>query len=111
MSQFVISPPLDKVSSLFTMATGQRFIEGVQWSHWLNPALDTMTWLRGYIRPCHQGVLNDTIAGKTPLTLLRQILRPHDYYIDAETGHWSLRHGKPTKQVAVREGKVIVWDS
>jgi hypothetical protein len=111
MSQFVIVPPLEKVAGIFTAATGQRLIEGVQWSQWVPMQTESMTWLRGYIRPCHQGVLNETIAGKTPLTLLRQILRPHDYYIDAETGHWSLRHGKPTKQVAVREGKVIVWDS
>jgi hypothetical protein len=111
MSQFVVIPPLEKVGSLFTASTGQRFIEGVQWGQWVSLHAEAITWLRGYIRPCHQGVLNETIAGRAPLSLLRQILRPHDYYIDAETGRWSLRHGKPTKQVAVREGKMIVWDS
>jgi hypothetical protein len=111
MSQFVVIPPLEKVADLFSSATGKQFIEGVQWGQWKSVYATAMTWLRGYIRPCHQGVLNDAIAGNPPLVLLRQILRPHDYYIDTEAGSWSLRHGKPVRQVVVREGKTINWSS
>jgi hypothetical protein len=111
MAQFVIIPPLEKVAVLFTAATGQRFSVGVSWKEWVSVPAESYTWLRGYIRPCHQSVLNETIAGKLPLVLLRQILRPHDYYIDAEAGSWTLRHGKPIRQVVVREGATINWSS
>ena len=90
MSQFVVTPPLTMITGLFTTATGRPLVAGVGWITWTQPATDDLEALRPYIRPCHQRILEDTIAGKIPLALMRQLLRPHGYRIDTEGKGWRL---------------------
>lgn len=112
MSQFVTLPPMDKVALLFLNATGCRLEVDASWKSWKTLSPESLGWLRPYIRPCHQTILNDTLSGEqaTPLALLRQLLRPHDYRIEAGTGFWTLRHGKPAKGVRVKQTPTtIIW--
>ena len=90
MAQFVIPPPLTKVSVIFTAATGRPLHAGVGWDAWISPPPTDLEAVRPYIRPCHQRLLNETLAGKSPLALLRQLLRPHGYRIDTEGKGWRL---------------------
>lgn len=90
MAQFVIPPPLTKVTAIFTAATGRPLQAGVGWAEWNTLPQDDLETVRPYIRPCHQRLLNETIAGKSPLALLRQLLRPHGYRIDTEGKGWRL---------------------
>lgn len=108
-AQFVQVPPLERVRQFFIFVTGQPFEPHVSWSIWKSPLQADLEWFRAYIRVCHQKILNDTVAGENPCKLLRQLLRPYDYYIDANAGVWSLRQGRPQK--GVREGaeKLIEW--
>jgi len=110
MSQFVTLPPMDKVALLFFNATGYRLEIDISWKSWKTLSPDSLAWLRPYIRPCHQTILNDTLSGEqpTPLALLRQILRPHDYRIEAGAGFWTLRHGKAAKGVRVKQTPTII---
>jgi hypothetical protein len=112
MSQFVTLPPLEKVALLFLNATGCRFEVDASWKSWKPLTIEKLAWLRPYIRPCHQKILNDTISGvhATPLALLRQLLRPYEYRIEAGNGGWVLRYGKPEKGVRIKQTpKKIVW--
>jgi hypothetical protein len=112
MSQFVTLPPMDKVALMFLNATGCRLEVDASWKSWKTLSADSLAWLRPYIRPCHQTILNDTLSGEqaTPLALLRQILRPYDYRIEAGAGCWMLRHGKPVKGVRVQaKPTIITW--
>lgn len=112
MSQFVTLPPMEKVALLFLNATGYRFEVDASWKSWKTLPAESLIWLRPYIRPCHQTILNHTLSGvqATPLALLRQLLRPYDYRIEAINGGWALRHGKPEKGVRIKQTpKKIVW--
>jgi hypothetical protein len=114
-AQFVAIPPLGRIKKLFQLCTGTPFIGDASWRSWpcVNP--DAFVWLFEYIRPSHQKLLRDTIAGeqKTPCSLLRQLLRPHDYRIEKTSSGWALHFGKQISSpilVGVKEGKTINWD-
>ena len=114
MAQFVVVPPLDRVGRLFCIVTGCRFAPEVSWTTWIPCDVSGMEWLREYIRPSHQKLLNDTLANIQPnaCSLLRQILRPHDYRIEKTSYGWTLKEGKSKsgpKLVAVKPGRRIVW--
>ena len=103
---------MEKVALLFLIATGCRLEVDVSWKSWKSLPADSLAWLRPYIRPCHQTILNKTLSGEhaTPLGLLRQLLRPHDYRIEAGTGYWTLRNGKTAKGVRVKQAPTtITW--
>ena len=115
MAQFVVVPPLDRIGRLFCIVTGCQFVSEVSWSSWKVCDVSDMLWLREYIRPSHQKLLNETIAGvqTTPCSLLRQILRPHEYRIEKTSYGWTLKEGKSkagSKLVAVKPGRRIVWN-
>jgi hypothetical protein len=110
MSQFVTLPPLEKIAQLFQAATGYCMENGMMWKSWNTLSVESLTWVRPYIRPCHQAILNETVGGAQPLALLRQLLRPYDYRIEAGNGGWTLRAGKPEKGVRVNTtAKRIDW--
>jgi len=115
MAQFVVVPPLDRVGKLFCIVTDCKFAPEVSWSLWKKCDVAEFEWLREYIRPSHQKLLNDTTMGvqTTPCSLLRQILRPHDYHIEKTSYGWSLKEGKSKagpKLVVVKPGRRIVWN-
>jgi hypothetical protein len=112
MSQFVTLPPMEKVALLLYNATGCRLEVDASWKSWKTLPADSLMWLRPYIRPCHQTILNDTISGDqvTPLALLRQLLRPYEYRIGAGTGYWNLQYGKRARGIRVKQmPTTIVW--
>lgn len=108
-AQFVQVPSLERIRQIFTFVTGQPFEPHVSWSKWNALSQADIEWVRAYIRPCHQKILNDTVGGENPCRLMRQLLRPYDYYIVVKAGNFSLRKGKEEK--GVREGgeKSIEW--
>lgn len=110
---FITTPPLDKVKEMFAAATGgAAFVNGASWRSWTSPKVGSLDWLYAYYRPCHVRFLTDTICGTytTPLVLLRQLLKTHNYFIDAvRAGEWRLRHGQPQKCVIVKEGVVVEY--
>jgi hypothetical protein len=116
MAQFVVLPPLDRIRVLFVKATGAKFIPEAAWHTWKPVTTEDIVWLREYIRPSHQKILNETIDGiqESPCSLLRQILRPHEYRIERESYGWTLKHGQrtvsPTK-LSVRTGTVVWGES
>ena len=69
MTQFVVIPPLTTITALFTTATGRPLVAGVGWSEWHQVAKDDLEAVRPYIRPCHQHILEDTIAVRYRLRL------------------------------------------
>jgi hypothetical protein len=109
-AQFIQTPPLERVKQFFILVTGQPFEPLVTWSTWAPIDPKQMQWMTVYIRPCHQKVLQDVISGTAPnpCALLRQLLRPYDYYVDASKGSWTLRLGKPQKGVRVEEKEEII---
>jgi hypothetical protein len=114
-AQFVAIPSLSRVSELFQLCTGTSFIVEALWRTWLPVKPEALLWLSEYIRPSHQKLLRETIAGeqKNPCSLLRQLLRPHDYRIEKTSSGWVLKFGKQTQSptlVGVKEGKMITWD-
>lgn len=103
---------MEKVALLFFQATGCRLEVDASWTSWKAMAPESYTWLRPYIRPCHQRVLNDTVAGlyPSPLSLIRQLLRPYEYRIEAGAGHWTVRSTSPEKGVRIKQKPTtIVW--
>lgn len=91
-AQFIVAPPLPKIIDLFVSATGCTFNVDVRWSRWISISNDVIEEFRKYIRPSHQNILNDCIEGKSenPASLLRQLLRPHDYTIRRVSKLWLL---------------------
>jgi hypothetical protein len=115
MAQFVVVPPLDRVSRLFCTVTACKFAPEVSWNTWSACDASCIEWLREYIRPSHQKLLNETISGeqRTQCSLLRQVLRPHDYRIEKTSYGWTLKQGKHAdgpKVVAVKPGRRIIWN-
>jgi len=113
MSQFVTLPPMEKVAWLFLHATGCRLEIDASWTSWNELTPESYVWLTPYIRPCHQTILHETMTGlhSTPISLLRQLLRPYDYRIESGLGYWTLRHGKPEKGVRIKKTPTrIVWN-
>jgi hypothetical protein len=91
-AQFIVVPPLTKIMDLFTKVTGRHFAPGVSWVVWEEYNKEDVERFRKYIRPSHQRILDDVISGtsENPCSLLRQLLRPHNYTIRRNTKGWSL---------------------
>ena len=114
-AQFVAIPPFSRIGELFQLCTGTPFVVDAIWRTWLPVKSEALSWILEYIRPSHQKLLRDTISGdqKNPCSLLRQLLRPHDYRIEKTSSGWVLKFGTPTLSptlVGIKEGKVINWD-
>lgn len=113
MAQFGLVPPLSRIQTLFEKVSGCRFIKEVVWKSWNLADTADYEWLYEYIRPSHQKLLNETIEGiqENPCSLMRQLLRPHDYRIEKTSYGWTLRDGRKStspSKVSVRTG-VMVW--
>jgi hypothetical protein len=91
-AQFIVVPPLTKIAELFTKATGKHFAAGVSWVFWETCSPENFERFRKYIRPSHQKILDEVVAGtaENPCSLLRQLLRPYKYTIRRGTRGWSL---------------------
>lgn len=65
--------------------------------------------LRPYVRPCHQQILDRTLSGGNPVSLLRQLLRPYLYRIETTPKGWRLID---LNQIGVAhvDGRIISWD-
>ena len=108
MAQFVVKPPLAVVGPLFSAATGHELKIGVSWDTFKIIPDDLLEAVRPYIRPCHQDVLDRTLAGGSPLTLLRQLLRPHGFRIETTTKGWRL-YDPSHPCVAHVKGGTVQW--
>jgi hypothetical protein len=113
MAQFVVVPPLSRISLLFEKVTACRFIKENVWKSWTPGIITDYDWLYEFIRPSHQKLLIETIEGihVNPCSLLRQLLRPHDYRIERTTYGWTLKEGRKSSspsKVSVRTG-VMIW--
>jgi hypothetical protein len=110
--QFIVVPPLGKIAPIFITATGRSLVAGVAWNEWKTVSAHDLEALRPYFRPCHQATLNRVVAGGSPQTLLRQLLRPYEYRIEAgiAKGSWVLRQGEePVAAVNVGKGRTVSW--
>jgi len=108
MAQFVVKPPMSVIAPVFRAVTGRELAAGVSWSEWSLISDDLLEALRPYIRPCHQDVLERTLAGGLPLTLLRQLLRSHGLRIETLSKGW--RVTDPSQPcVAVTTGRTVDW--
>jgi hypothetical protein len=113
MAQFVIVPPLSRIKLLFEKVTSCRFANECVWKSWTPATATDYEWLYEYIRPSHQKLLIETIDGTQdiPCSLLRQLLRHHDYRIERTNYGWTLKEGRKSvspSKVSVRTG-VMVW--
>ncbi len=114
-AQFIVVPPIGKVYDYFGKATGCQFAVDVKWSRWNAMTVECTEEFRKYIRPSHQQILNDTIDGKAdnPASLLRQLLRPHEYTIRRAGKFWLLSYLKKNEEVkgtrVVKESVLIEW--
>jgi hypothetical protein len=113
-AQFIVIPPLAKVSSYFREATGRPVTPSVTWSTWNKLSHESYTEIASYIRPCHSNILDSTRDGlyDTPCALMRQLLRPHGMRIDYRNNVWTLREIEEghEKGIRTRSGCLIVWD-
>lgn len=115
-AQFIVAPPLPKIIDLFVKTTGCSFSIDVKWSRWISISIDFYEEFRKYIRPSHQQILNDTISGKAenPASLIRQLLRPHDYTIRRSGKLWTLstltQDDAPSGAHIIKETVVIDWN-
>jgi hypothetical protein len=115
MAQFIVVPPLSRIQLLFEKVTSCRFVKETGWKSWHPTETTDYEWLYEYIRPSHQKLLNETIDGiqETPCSLLRQLLRPHDYRIERTNYGWTLKEGRKSvspSKISVRTG-VMIWSS
>ena len=114
-AQFIVIPPLGKVSDYFVKATGCEFSEDVRWSRWVSVPSEATEEFRKYIRPSHQQILNDTLSGEAenPASLLRQLLRPHEYTIRRSSKFWVLstlkKDEEPKGTRVIKEPVLIEW--
>lgn len=94
--QFIVVPPLTKVTELFVKATGKHLAAGVSWVAWEICTKENFERFRKYIRPSHQKILDDTVNGiaENPCSFLRQLLRPHNYTIRRTSRGWLLQSTK-----------------
>jgi hypothetical protein len=113
--QFIVVPPLAKVTELFMRATAlTAFESGTAWTKWSPLAKEDVEEFRPYIRPCHHNILNRVSSGtaKTPLVFLRQLLRPHGFLIETRKNDWILYAvGENHEGVHTKGGKTIVWNT
>lgn len=113
MSQFMVVPSLAKISALFLKLTGKELHMETAWSSWQSYDVAELEWLRPYIRPCHQKILNETISGEQPtaLALLRQLLRPHGMRIEQKHNVWNITIASPVpKAIREKEGVFMDWN-
>lgn len=91
MAQFTKIPPLETIAIFFKEVTGLDLAQDVAWTKW-NAGTETLDTLRGFYRPCHLKILNDTEAGLhlNPCALLRQLLRPHNLNIEYRNKTWKI---------------------
>jgi hypothetical protein len=91
MAQFTKIPPLETIAIFFKEVTGLDLAQDVIWTAWI-PSSDSLETLRGFYRPCHLKILNDTEAGLhlNPCALLRQLLRPHGLTISYRNKTWKI---------------------
>jgi hypothetical protein len=91
--QFIVVPPITKVTELFVKATGKPLAAGTSWMGWNACAKEDFERFRKYIRPSHQKILDDAVNGiaENPCSLLRQLLRPHEYTIRRSGRNWLLQ--------------------
>jgi hypothetical protein len=113
MAQFVIVPPIGRIRKLFETATGSKFVNDVCWKSWQPVQATDYEWLYDFIRPSHQKLLVETIecVQDTPCSLLRQLLRPHDFRIERTSYGWTLKEGRKSvspHKISVRTG-VMTW--
>ena len=110
-AQFVVTPPVGEVHSLFTAATGCPFHVEVSWSQWKPLDPDSVFCFIPYIRPCHQKILMETgNSSRNPCAFLRQLLRPHGFGIEYYRNKWTLKELKAdSKTVGKKEGTVVEW--
>lgn len=104
-AQFRVIPPLARVQSLFEAASSVSLHHGAEWSEFSECPDELIEQFRPYIRPSHQQLLNAAIAkeGSRPLlSFLRQLLRPHDFKIEATSTGWRLVSATEEESTAVR---------
>lgn len=112
-AQFIVIPPLARVSAYFTEATGKPLTPNITWNRWNALSSETYDEIATYVRPCHSGILDSTRDGlyENPCTLLRQLLRPHGLRIDYRNKIWTVRTAEfQEKGIRTRSGCVIVWE-
>jgi hypothetical protein len=109
MAQFVVLPPLSVVAPVFSAATGCNLCTGAFWTEWQLIPDELLEILRPYIRPCHQTLLDRTLSGGNPVSLLRQILRPYLYRIETLAKGWRLVDLNQST-VAHVPGATVLWD-
>lgn len=109
MAQFIVKPPLSIAGSVFKAATGRELTAGVSWVEFIPVSDEVLETVRPYFRPCHQDILDRTLAGGTPLTLLRQLLRPHRLRIETVSKGWRV-YDPAQPCVAHSNGTTISWD-
>ena len=113
-AQFIVVPPLAKVSLYFREATGKSFTPFITWTSWNALSNETYTDIETYIRPCHSSIFDSTRNGNydTPCALMRQLLRPHGLRIDYRNNVWTLREieGDTEKGIRTKSGCLIIWD-
>lgn len=116
-AQFIVVPPIAKVVDIFARATGCTFSVDVKWSRWTAVPVEQIEEFRKYIRPSHQQILNDTISNKAenPASLLRQLLRPHEYTIRRAGKLWTLATLKKDEgdkgAHLIKQNVVIDWNN
>lgn len=112
--QFAHTPPIERVSAVFTAATGCPFITGSTWSAWRTVAPSSLEPFRTYIRPCHQRLLDRAIASPARIaSFLRQILRVHEFTIESDTykGPWALtKMGERVPVVLMEPQRVVLFE-
>jgi hypothetical protein len=113
MSQFMVVPPMVKVAALFKKLTGKELHVEAFWSVWEPYETADIEWLRPFIRPCHQKILNETLSGEqpNPMALLRQLLRPHGMRIESKYGVHTITISSPVgKTIREKEGIFMDWN-
>jgi hypothetical protein len=121
-AQFIVLPPLTKIAEFFVKATGApTFYAGTEWFKWKSVMPDDIELFRRYIRPSHQALINAAVAAPTDgvklCAFLRQLLRPHQFKIEARgsTESWVLVFTGPPDpdvsggEVIRKEGVLITW--
>jgi hypothetical protein len=93
MAQFTKIPPLETIAIFFKEVTGLDLAQDVAWTSWVSSDTSgSLEVLKGFYRPCHLKILNDTEAGlhMNPCALLRQLLRPHNLNIEYRNKTWKI---------------------
>jgi hypothetical protein len=114
MAQFVVVPAIDRIRRLFELATGAKFTNDACWKSWTPIQTAEYEWLYDFIRPCHQKLLIETVEGvqENPCSLIRQLLRPHEYRIERTPYGWVLKEGRKAMEsgqtISVRKG-IMTW--